>query len=269
MAQLERLRAWEEITKALTAFFERSPRPDMVLMPELALPRPYTSRLQDLAGKLNVAIITGLDYEVQCHTKGPSVRNEAMLVVPNHWGSVGPGGLCATYIMGKTYPAPREKEQLSDMGFGFIRDPVFWLFQTERYGSFAVCVCYDLMDVERWMMYRNLVQHVFVVAYNRDIDSFYHLAETLSRTLLCNVAICNTGAYGGSVVCSPYYQPFRRTVYRHEGNRMLAYQVVRIPVTSLREAQRARIAPRDDMSPREKLPLFKSRPPGVGPTGKR
>ena len=78
---------------------------------------------------------------------------------------------------------------------------------------------------------------MLVIAYNRDTDSFFHIAEALARVMYCNVLVCNTGYFGGSVAVSPYYEPWRRTVYRHNGGRMLATQVISLPVDSLNKAQ--------------------------------
>jgi hypothetical protein len=263
ISALEQERAWEEIITALVTFRNEKTAPNVVLIPELSVPRPYFTRLRALARNAGFVVIAGVDYKQEVIRGQRVVRNEAVMIAPNRWAESGRSSRCAIFPIGKTYPAPREEEKLRSVGCGFVRDPVFWLFDAGRYGSFAICVCYDLMDVERWVLYRGMVQHVFVVAYNKDIGSFYHLAEALSRTLLCNVVVCNTGFYGGSVVVSPYYEPYLRTVYRHEGNGLLTYQVVRIPVRALCEAQRSVPGPLVDLRPAEKPKLFKSQPPGM------
>ena len=122
-------------------------------------------------------------------------------------------------------------------------------------------ICYDLMDLDRALLYQGRVHHLFVLAYNMDVESFRYHAESLSRTMFCNVVICNTGFYGGSVAVSPFYEPWRRTIYRHDGNNMLATQVVKLPVKSLDDAQAGivdRANPADPCSKR----LFKNLPPG-------
>jgi predicted amidohydrolase len=152
-------------------------------------------------------------------------------------------------------------EKLNRFGYQFKPDQTIWLFDAGAFGRIGICICYDFMDVERYIVYRGEVQHLFVLAYNRDIQSFYHLAETLSRAVFCNVAVCNTGFHGGSVTVSPFYEPTRRTLYRHEGKRLFTSQVVHLPVADLMQAQNGNdLGYLDETGKAERR--FKSLPPG-------
>ena len=71
-------------------------------------------------------------------------------------------------------------------------------------------------------------------------------------TLYCNVIICNTGFYGGSVCISPYKEPHKRVVYKQDGNNLFSTQIIRLPVKTIIE-QQSRITSHDEL---------KSLPPG-------
>jgi hypothetical protein len=121
-------------------------------------------------------------------------------------------------------------------------------------GQGADPICYDFLDLERLAMYRGRVHHFFVLAYNRDFESFYHSAEAFSRMACCNVVVCNTGYYGGSLAVSPYKEPFRRTIYRSQGAQLFSSQIIELPVDSLDKHQRT-WTPKKDAE-------FKGLPPG-------
>lgn len=168
-------------------------------------------------------------------------------------------------MLSKTFPAAEERRKLQSLGWTFCGDPKLWLFRSDNLGNFGVSICYDLMDLERALLYLGSVHHMFVLAYNKDTESFRHHAESLARTMYCNLIICNTGFYGGSIAVAPYHDPWRRTIYRHEGNNMLATQVIRVPVRKLDEAQ---LGKNTAESAGAKSP-FKSLPPGWKRIGSR
>lgn len=259
MTRSEADHAWKEVTEGLRSFYELDERPHFILLPELALPVGRKKGLISLCKKVGSRIISGTDYALD--RKAQTVKNLALVVVPQRWPEYRSSRRCSLFYFGKTYAPAVEKEKLDRSGYEFQPDHTIWLFDAGVFGRIGVCICYDFMDVERYIMYRGEVQHLFVLAYNRDIQSFYHLAETLARTVFCNVAVCNTGFHGGSVVVSPYYKPNRRTLYRHEGKSLYTSQVVQLPVVDLMQAQNGK-DPGELDEDGKSARLFKSLPPG-------
>ena len=259
MEIVEQEKAWEEIRWAFRSFSAATPKPDLILLPELSVPQGRIGSLRRMASSLGSIVVAGIDYRLDWQQK--LVFNEALVIIPGAWRDDSRRRYQSPITVGKTYPAPREKEKLAKAGWTFQGHPTLWLFRADDIGSFGVSICYDVMDLDRALLYQGRVHHLFVLAYNMDVESFRYHAESLSRTMFCNVVICNTGSYGGSVAVSPHYEPWRRTIYRHDGNNMLATQVVKLPVKSLDDAQAGivdRANPADPCSKR----LFKNLPPG-------
>ena len=250
MAPLEQSLAWEEIQRCLRSFRSFEPRPHLVLIPELSVPRGRMEDLRRAAGVLGALIIAGIDYRLDYQER--KAYNEAAVFIPSGWRHNSRGGRVAQMFVGKTYAAKEESKALKKTEWNFVEEPNFWVFEGADAGRLGVSIRYDFLDVERALMYKQQIQHLIVIAYNRDGDSFLHIAEGLARTVYCNVVVCNTGFHGGSLGITPYYEPWERTVYRHNGNQMLASQVIKIPVRSLIEAQMGN----------DTVKKFKSLPPG-------
>ena len=248
---------WRQVKTAFRSLSRGPNKPDIILLPELSLPRGYIRDLKRLSCKIGSIIIAGLDYKKDY--KNRVVENQGVVFIPQNWPDKKSSRAAKEFYFGKTYGAPGEIRKLKRTKgkWEFRGDPRLWLFEAGEFGNFAVCICYDFMDVERYIMYRNTINHLFVLAYNRDIDSFYHIAEAITRTVYCNVVVCNTGHYGGSVAVAPYYHPKLRTVYRHEGKDLFTFQVVQLPIEGIEKAKRG------EMMMHDGKPVYKTLPPGL------
>lgn len=235
-------------------FLERNSSPDIILLPELAVPVGFEKQLKRAAEQLEAIIIAGMDYRIVTGATEPTVLNEALVIVPRRLKGKQISRQTNVRRVGKTYPAPAEERKLNKVSGGpvsFQSHPIVWIFESNELGKFGVAICYDFMDLDRVVMYRNKVQTLFILAYNRDTTSFDHMAEALSRTLFCNVIVCNCGQFGGSLAVSPFREPFRRLIYRHSGQELSNAQVLRLPLVALSDGQKG-----------NHHPELKSLPPG-------
>ena len=250
----EERRARTEIRHYLSSIRSSDRRADIVLLPELSVPIGFEKYLTRAAEKMESIIIAGLDYRVLVEEVAPAVSNEAVVIVPRRLGGRQFSLRSEIRRVGKTYAAPSEKKRLSAVSGGgveFVPRPTVWIFESSELGRFGVAVCYDFMDLDRVVMYRNKIHTLFILGYNRDTTSFGHVAEALSRMLFCNVVVCNCGRYGGSLAVSPFQRPYKRTVYRHSGLDLPNVQVVELPLAALDAHQRGVLSQE-----------FKSLPPG-------
>jgi hypothetical protein len=236
MSYLEERRAKKEIRHYLASLHALEKKPDIVLLPELSVPLGYENKLMRSAEAMESIIIAGLDYKIEGKTT-PAVSNEVIVIVPKRIRGKKIARRTEIRRVGKTYAAPEEKNKLDALGVNFKSHPTVWLFESPDFGTFGVAVCYDFMDLDRIVLYRNQVQTLFVLAYNKDITSFDHIAQSISRTVFCNVIICNCGYYGGSLAVSPYRDSYKRTVYQHSGAKLTNAQIVELPLQNLHTHQ--------------------------------
>jgi hypothetical protein len=74
---------WSYVRSCVAALKLMPDRIDVVLLPELSLPRARVRDLERFAKELGVIIIVGLDYLIRGDTK--RVVNEALVLVPDNW----------------------------------------------------------------------------------------------------------------------------------------------------------------------------------------
>ncbi|WP_454758820.1 hypothetical protein [Caulobacter segnis] len=254
MSTIEEERVVSEIQQHLASLALEIPKPDIVLMPEVTVPLGFVGRLKRISKQMNSIIIAGLDFSPISGSDTKSAQNRAAIIIPNRWGDGHSSKVTIRYV-GKTYPSFEEETSLNHHGYEFHSIPEIWVFDAGKFGRFGVVICFDLLDLERVATYRLQIQHLFVLAYNKDATTFDHAAEAMARMIYCNVVICNTGYYGGSIAVSPYKRPERRMIYRHSGSKLSTSQTIELPVKSLFEAQ-------SDTWPAGKDREFKALPPG-------
>ncbi len=226
-------RAWHEIRRAMRALADHDDQPRIILLPELALPRTRLDDFEQLVCSMNSIAIVGVDYRLNHLTK--SAKNEGLVIVPRNFWKRTPSRYATRVWFGKRDPAPAEASGFNSYipPWTFDADPNVYVFNAGPYGSIGVSICYDFMDIERALLYRGRVHHLFVIAYNRDVKLFESLAVSLSRTVFCNVVVCNTGYFGGSLVVTPYHDAFKRIGYSVDGGQLFTAQCVPLPVQDL------------------------------------
>lgn len=237
MDPTEEQRIWREIKKGFNMIKSEPDikRPHIIILPELTIPLSKERELQEISVRLGAVIIAGLDFiETE---DGTGVKNKAIVTIPNKWPQLNYNTRSSKIYFGKTFFSTLEKEYFTSKSKDGIPAPDIYIIDADKYGKIGIAICADFFDIERFAIYKGRIQHLIVIAYNKDIKSFYFLAEAISRLVFCNVIICNTGHYGGSIALSPYRQDYKRSIYKHEGAELFSTQVVSLPVEDLIECQ--------------------------------
>lgn len=246
---------WRQIQAAFASFQEMSvtKKPDIVVIPELAVATYFESRIKSYAQKIEAIVVAGLDFKQD--EKG-RIANRAIFYVPRDWPQGKQVGKvkATSFYFGKHFASREERKIINkDWNMSFVPCNEFYIVDLAEYGKLGVSICADFYDIERYAIYKGRIQHLLIIANNKDIKSFYFLAEAISRLVYCNVVICNSGHYGGSVCFTPAKHEYQRYSYKHEGHDLFTTQIVSIPVDALWKAQS------EDM---DALNGFKNPPPG-------
>ena len=228
-------------------------KPDIVVIPELAVATYFESRIKSYAQKIGAIVVAGLDFKQYDNNR---VSNRAIFYVPRDWPHGKQVGKvkATSFYFGKRFASQEETKIINqDWNMSFMPCNEFYIVDLAGYGKLGVSICADFYDIERYAIYKGRIQHLLIIANNKDNKSFYFLAEAISRLVYCNVVICNSGHYGGSVCFTPAKHEYQRYSYKHEGHDLFTTQIVSIPVDALWKAQ---------SEDRDALNGFKNPPPG-------
>lgn len=248
--QSEMHKCWSEIVMYFKQIMNMDVevRPQLVVLPEFSFDKEYYGQLKKLSDKTGCLVIAGRNF---VEIPGQKIMNKAAVLVPYKWPNGCGNTSTPDFEFGKYFFAEVEREFIEKIGYEPKSYDKMYLIDAGKYGKMGMAICADFYDIERFTIYRGRVQHLFIIAYNKDVKSFYYLAEAISRIVFCNVVICNTGFYGGSIAFAPYHEDYKRYVYKHEGGNLYTNQIILLPVAGLFGAQN-----------KNGNPKFKGCPPG-------
>ena len=226
--------------------------PSLVVLPEVTIPQSEVRTIRDLVAKTGCASLAGLYWRVlpPVYRGSGSVKaarrwivNEAELAIPIGHSERGPTSV-RWFRVRKPIPAHMEKgiaKQLtlrdSGVRWRILEGCRWYRFVHRTWGDFTVAVCADLLDPEPWRSFRGEVLHLFMVAFNRDVDLYESLTWTRTYETYANVVAVNHGMYGGSFLWTPQRR-HGRALARLRGKKLFLVADVELPVRGLLDEQR-------------------------------
>jgi predicted amidohydrolase len=259
--QLEQLREMMAVASQENA--------DFAVLPEFYLPHACIRKIEDIAQRYEIIIISGLDYRPQnLLINSKTLVNEAVVTIPYYnrkyrekaLTKKGKCGRPYTYFIPKLNAAPKEIITMANDGYRLADGHELYVFHSKFLGSWAVLVCYDFLNLPVQKLLQGKIQTLFVVSYNQDVDAFAAIADTVERLLLCNVVVCNTGCYGSSLAFSPYRKRHKRYALKVVGNHVKTAVTVKLPMKELIDIQ----SRQRDFLIKEDEGEFLKRPPYFG-----
>jgi hypothetical protein len=238
-----------------------------VMLPEFFLPRSFLfSHIKARAVRYGSIVMGGLEYGIDPYLSPlgkTSLRNEAFVVIPDnlYQNNKTTGGNATIITVPKLNPAPEEENLLLQNGYEFVNGNRIYQFKSKRLGNFAVLICFDFLNLPVQAILQGQIQTLFVLTYNKDVSGFISVADTMQRMLLCNVVICNTGYYGGSVAFAPLRDRNKRQVMQINGNRIQAAVSVHLPLREVWNVQTTGVTIYGEP---DKERIYLHRPPDFG-----
>lgn len=223
-------------------------RTDILLLPEVFVPFDWLCAYADESRRKQRAMVFGLEH----FSLNNICYNLAITLLPFEYC-----GRKEVLIM------PRIKNHYSPQEIITIKGnrkeipvtdySVYHLFQW-RGIQFSVYNCYELTDILHRSIFRSELDILFAIEYNRDVNYFGNISESISRDLHCYYIQANTSYYGDSRVVEPKKSVSQNPVRVKGGDNdvILSYE---LDISALRKFQsQIYVLQKDD-------PEFKVTPP--------
>lgn len=242
---------YRRLVRIINQCLTLNPRPTHVLLPEIALPERWIASISGRLRDAGISLVAGLDYS---RVAGNKIYSEALLILSDDRL-----GYPSTVEIRqrKCLPAPPEEEELYvKYGQTWDESPTAKPVYDHMGFAFGVLVCSELQSIAYRQRFQGSVDSLFVLSWNRDLETFGSLVESAALDVHAYVALVNNRSYGDSRVRAPMKEAYRRDLCRVRGGGDDYVVVVDVDIDSLRSHQsRSKNWPRRD-------DLFKPTPEG-------
>lgn len=230
---------WKKIRNAIQV--AKQDEADFLVLPEITVPQDYLKKhIPIICNESNLIIIGGVEfYHKRTHNNNKYIQNEAFIAVPGSEKRPNERERAMIWRTPKIYPAVIEEQSIQKAGYHFSPGNKLYVFKSEEFGSWAVLICVDYLNLPIQQMLQKKIQTLFIVAFNRDLNYYYAISESIHRILYCNVVVCNAANYGGSHVYTPYRDANKREVLKLSGNELEIAVTVNLPLKKIKEIQQA------------------------------
>ncbi len=225
----------ERFTNFLNSILRCKPRPEIIVLPELSLPRSMANEIGYWLNRNGVSLIAGLEYGTPLADR--SLRLNEVLVSMSLTKGYGP----LSFVQRKKAPAWEEASELKRLADVQLAPPDDKGGELPIYSLngfvFGILICSDLTNVRNRARFQGRVDALFVPEWNKDINSFSSLVESSALDIHAFVVQSNNRRYGDSRVRAPYKKDFMRDVVRLKGGVHDYFIVGEIDFDSLRDYQ--------------------------------
>ncbi len=230
----------------LNDIIRRKNEVDYVIFHELSLPRNILIPIAERLGRLNINMIAGLEYEIEKEEDKYFADNQlfySLTVNDKMSGSIG-------LFQSKIVPAIHESTELWNRNSTVLRPkfPKKYIIKHNNF-VFSSLICNDLLDINNRAHLRGYIDTLFVVAWNPDIETYYHLVKSSCLDLHCFVNLCNNKKYGDVRLSAPYKKSWSRDLHIIHGGKFDNFMISNIDISSLRNFQNNTVPPSEPFKP--------------------
>lgn len=225
-------------------------RADMVIMPEAFIPFEWLPTVARTCARNNIALVTGVE-----HVKiGNSIFNLTAVILPYN-DLMNKNAYISFHL--KTHYAPAEKQEINGYRLKEVLGSHYELYKW--YGCyFPVYCCYELTSIIDRSMFQSYADFLVAIEWNRDVNYYSNILESLSRDIHCYCVQVNSSDYGDSRITKPS-KTEEKDIMRTKGGINSTILVDEIDIAKMRDFQLKEY----ELQAMDKS--FKPTPPGFRP----
>lgn len=201
---------------------------DMIIMPEAFMPFEWLTTVARTCARNNLALVTGIEH-VKIVDK---VFNLTAVILP-YDDLVNKSAYISFHL--KTHYAPSEKQEINGYRLREIVGNQYELYKwSDCY--FPVYCCYELTSITERAMFQSYADYLVAIEWNRDVNYYSNILESLSRDIHCYCVQVNSSDYGDSRITRPS-RTEEKDVLRTKGGVNSTILVDEIDIRELRDFQ--------------------------------
>lgn len=223
---------------------------DMLFMPEAYMPFEWLTTVARTCARNNLALVSGIE-----HIKiGNKIYNLTAIILP-YDDLINRSAFIFFHL--KTHYAPAEKREINGYRLTEVVGDHYELYKWHEC-YFPVYCCYELTSIIERAMFQSYADFLVAIEWNRDINYYSNILESLSRDVHCYCVQVNSSDYGDSRITKPS-KTEEKDIIRTKGGINSTILVDEINIDKLREFQ----FKEHDLQASDKR--FKPTPPGFKP----
>jgi hypothetical protein len=239
----------EERSNSLVRILNQSEevKADALILPEVSFPFQYLFQIADEARRKQRLIIAGLE-----HLRIKDVcYNFIATCLPLEYNGIKD---VAVVLRLKNHYSPGEQKTILEKGkiIPISKPATYNLFEW-RDLHFSVYNCYELADIIHRSVFRSKVDLLFASEYNKDVNYFSNIVESVTRDIHCYFVQANTSNFGDSRITAPTKSD-SKDILRLKGGENDVVLLGKINIDELRVFQETRLLGQDKSK-------FKNTPP--------
>lgn len=230
----ESLERYETINDLINSILKSRKDIKYVVFPECSIPKKWAINIAKKLAQSNISFICGTEYYMK-NENSSIFRNDCLVSLTTNWPGYNTNFL---FMQPKCLPAHSEHEQLLELGCSLYKPKELQeMLPIYKHGEFhfGILICSDLTNPSNRLHFQGKIDALFVLAWNKDINTFSFLVESAAHDIHTNVVQVNNRAYGDSRVRVPANSTHQRDLVRLKGGVEDYFVVAEIDYIPLRQ----------------------------------